>query len=1003
MSPSAGRIFSVIAMSCCASTAMMTCGCGPSGDPPPDPCSGVTCDDDGLFCNGVESCESGTCVSSGDPCGADETCDESTDACSVARACTTDADCDDALFCNGSETCVAGDCVAGMAPCPADETCDEENDACTTPDQNGMPFELVVVVSPDPARPGETLDVELTVTNTGGSDRTGVTLALEYPDHLDPLAGSLFDGSCTGASCNSPEQATFDVGTLAGGEGRTFSLPIQVASDTVDGTVISFDAVISDALASQVTGTASVAVNATRELELALVENLDPVPSGGMAVYTLTYGLLETSSGVLDGALSMPVPDGTTFVSATGGGVLNGNVVEWHLGPIGPEQVGEVQATMQVGSLIDGSVIEAEATLEDDMTPTNRVCYHTATRVQDDIPLALVVVTSSDPVRPGDTLDVELTVTNTGAFDRTGVVLTLEYPDHLDPLAGSLFDGSCTGASCNSQERATFDMGTLAGGEGRTFSLPIQVVDGVSDGLVITFEAEVSAANGDRMESGTSVSVSGSRQLELALLESLDPVATDGVLVYTMTYGLLEASGGVLDGVLSMAVPKGTSFASATGGGVLNGNVVEWSLGAIGPGQVGEVQATVQVESHTEGSVIEAEATLEDVLTPTNRVRSQAATRVQNDIPLALVVVTSSDPVRAGDTLDVELTVTNTGASDRSGVVLTLEYPDHLDALADSLFDGSCTGASCNSQEKATFDMGTLAGGEGRTFSLPLQVADGVSDGLVVTFEAEVSATNGDRMESGTSVSVSGSRQLELALVENLDPVATDGVLVYTMSYGLLETSSGVPDGVLSMPVPSGTSFVSATGGGVLDGDVVQWPLGAIGPGQVGEVQATVQVESPTEGSVIEAEATLEDVLTPTNHACSQASTRVQNDIPLALVAVASPDPVSPGEILDVELTVTNTGAFDRTGVVLTLEYPDHLDPLADSLFDGSCTGASCNSQERATFDIGTLAGGQQVLFHVRPTVAADALDGELIRFDAVVTDNTGLQVANTDVVKVGT
>jgi len=44
--------------------------------------------------------------------------------------CTADADCDDGLFCNGAETCVEGDCVAGTDPCLADQTCDDEADEC---------------------------------------------------------------------------------------------------------------------------------------------------------------------------------------------------------------------------------------------------------------------------------------------------------------------------------------------------------------------------------------------------------------------------------------------------------------------------------------------------------------------------------------------------------------------------------------------------------------------------------------------------------------------------------------------------------------------------------------------------------------------------------------------------------------------------------------------------------------------------------------------------------
>ncbi|MSP72007.1 MAG: hypothetical protein EXR76_07485 [Myxococcales bacterium] len=152
--------------------------------------------DDGLFCNGVESCSRASgCVAGTPPCSSDgvacttdacneatNTCDHtpnhgacndgndcSTDACDLTldcqtspaangtacddgNACTTvDActngacggsgalNCDDGAFCNGAESCnPASGCVAGAAACPSDGVvcttdCNEANDLCYQP------------------------------------------------------------------------------------------------------------------------------------------------------------------------------------------------------------------------------------------------------------------------------------------------------------------------------------------------------------------------------------------------------------------------------------------------------------------------------------------------------------------------------------------------------------------------------------------------------------------------------------------------------------------------------------------------------------------------------------------------------------------------------------------------------------------------------------------------------------------------------------------------------
>ncbi len=114
-----------------------------------DPCAGQLCDensdecveclidgdcDDGLYCNGAETCDGGTCrvgttVNCDDGLGCtDDSCNEGTDACDNIPV---DGNCDDGLFCNGSEACDAGlGCLPGGDPCPG-QGCDEATDICT--------------------------------------------------------------------------------------------------------------------------------------------------------------------------------------------------------------------------------------------------------------------------------------------------------------------------------------------------------------------------------------------------------------------------------------------------------------------------------------------------------------------------------------------------------------------------------------------------------------------------------------------------------------------------------------------------------------------------------------------------------------------------------------------------------------------------------------------------------------------------------------------------------
>lgn len=101
---------------------------------------------DGLFCNGVETFNAGSCLAGTPPCNDGiactvDTCDEPTDVCTYTP---NNAACDNALFCDGAETCSATlGCQAGTPPCVdavacTVDTCTEATDTCTFPPSDAL-------------------------------------------------------------------------------------------------------------------------------------------------------------------------------------------------------------------------------------------------------------------------------------------------------------------------------------------------------------------------------------------------------------------------------------------------------------------------------------------------------------------------------------------------------------------------------------------------------------------------------------------------------------------------------------------------------------------------------------------------------------------------------------------------------------------------------------------------------------------------------------------------
>ena len=96
---------------------------------------------DGLFCNGADTCSAGTCSAhAGDPCASGgqcaDTCNEAADSCNLAD----DTPCDDGLFCTVVDACAAGACVGSGDPCfggaECSAACNEAADDCF--DANGV-------------------------------------------------------------------------------------------------------------------------------------------------------------------------------------------------------------------------------------------------------------------------------------------------------------------------------------------------------------------------------------------------------------------------------------------------------------------------------------------------------------------------------------------------------------------------------------------------------------------------------------------------------------------------------------------------------------------------------------------------------------------------------------------------------------------------------------------------------------------------------------------------
>lgn len=147
---------------------------------PPEPECAVSEDcDDGLYCNGAETCVSGFCQSGTpvdcsylDQCN-DGVCDEELDKC-ITQAKTDGTSCEDDLFCTENDYCSAGTCLSGTS-----KTCDD-GESCTTDSCN------------------EDLDVCKNIWPECGLDDECCGPLCDSTNDADCVAGVCGDGYCEG-------------------------------------------------------------------------------------------------------------------------------------------------------------------------------------------------------------------------------------------------------------------------------------------------------------------------------------------------------------------------------------------------------------------------------------------------------------------------------------------------------------------------------------------------------------------------------------------------------------------------------------------------------------------------------------------------------------------------------------------------------------------------------------------------------------------------------------
>ena len=778
----------------------------------------------------------------------------------------------------------------------------------------------------------------------------------QVPDHATVAASAISGGGSCGqgvTTCGAGQTISWSLGYVGAGGSVTvlYTARVDTVNPPAAGTVLRSTA-SADAVASGAGSAAPVAVDVlvagAADLAMGMTAAPGSVVPGGTLSYVVSFGNPNATSAPA-AVLAMPVPAGTTVVSASAGGTLVDGAVQWEVAALAAGASGQRQVAVQVDAgLPDKSVLVAAAELRDPVTGRSLARGNAVTPVLSAPGLLAALSAAPDPVRPGEVVQYAVTVTNRYTTSEW-LHAYAQVPDHATVAASAISGGGSCGqgvTTCGAGQTISWSLGYVGAGGSVTvlYTARVDTVNPPAAGTVLRSTASadaVASGAGSAAPVAVDVLVAGAADLAMGMTAAPGSVVPGGTLSYVVSFGNPNATSAPA-AVLAMPVPAGTTVVSASAGGTLVDGAVQWEVAALAAGASGQRQVAVQVDAGLpDKSVLVAAAELRDPVTGRSLARGNAVTPVLSAPGLLAALSAAPDPVRPGEVVQYAVTVTNRYTTSE-WLHAYAQVPDHATVAASAISGGGSCGqgvTTCGAGQTISWSLGYVGAGESVTvlYTARIDTVNPPAAGTVLRSTASADAVAsgaGSAAPVAVDVLVAGAADLAMGMTAAPGSVVPGGTLSYVVSFGNPNATSA-PAAVLAVPVPAGTTVVSASAGGTLVDGAVQWEVAALAAGASGQRQMAVQVDAGLpDKSVLVAAAELRDPVTGRSLARGNAVTPVLSAPGLLAALSAAPDPVRPGEVVQYAVTVTNRYTTSEW-LHAYAQVPDHATVAASAISGG--------------------------------------------------------------------
>jgi uncharacterized repeat protein (TIGR01451 family) len=859
---------------------------------------------------------------------------------------------------------------------------------------------------PAAAGPGTDFVFTITVGNAGPDTATGVEMNDTLPGNLEfvSLAQDNALLNCSTPAPGSGGTITCTAPTFAAGEVTTLTVTVHVPADTPSGTEYTNTATVfasNDPNEENNASTTSVTVSA---VDLVVTKTGDETAIAGQE---LSYVITLTNAGP-DAAFNVQltdiIPAGTTFVSLTqnSGPLMScaetNGVVSCTLGIFGPQTTTELTLVVNTGdttSLSNTASVTSDSFDTDDTNNSDTVL----TTVTPNADLS-VVKDGPDSIVAGENVAYTITVTNGGASTASSVSLTDTLPAgttfvSLTRTGGPEF--SCTTPAVGANGTITCTIAAFPAGASTTFELVAHVASDATGSLQNT--AEVSSATGD-LDGADNTSTDTADIAAIAdVTVSKDAPATIAAGT-NITYTIAVTNDGPSDAAsvsLGDALPGGTTFVSldqtgpafsCTTPAVGTNGTVDCSIATLAAGATTTFQLVANLPSNAAGT---KENTASVHTTTTDPATGNDLSAVTSTVVFSSnlgVTKEHTGPATAGETIDYDLEVTNSGPSDAPNVTLTDVLPSNLTFNSISQDSGpvfSCTTPDPGANGTVTCTIASLPAGSSATFSLVLIVAPSAQGTVENT--ATVSSDATDPFPDNDSDTETTPLELDSDLSAfKVGPVTA---VAGTDIHYLLEVTNNGPSDAMNITVvdtlPAQTTFVSITQttGPAFNCVTTTCTGPVLADGAMASFNLVVHIDPSATGTLENSFTVTADTDTTPGNNTSSASTPLTSSADLAVTKTA-PATVNAGTDITYTITVSNDGPSDAASVTMTDTLPPATTFVSLTQTSGptfACAATTCT--------IATFAADATATFELVASIPASAT-GTIDNIASVFSTTTG-------------